>query len=151
MKTKERAIYAIKIQQNKTAYIAKMLTQQWLSKIIHMTLGMKISLTCLNVSWLHWKKKWSYFDLKSGVTGGTKIRPGIPSNWRIFESNWLDIESQFKNLLSISIHFSISRLQTRLYLLSYWKMEHQCTRLYFLAMCYAFDAPGSRESMIQKN
>ena len=43
----------------------------------------------------HWKKKWSYFDLKSWVTGGTKIRPGIPSNSRIFESNWLDILSQF--------------------------------------------------------
>ena len=28
----------------------------------------------------HWKKKWSHFDLKSWVTGGTKIRPGIPSN-----------------------------------------------------------------------
>ena len=24
--------------------------------------------------------KWSHFDLKSWVTGGTKIRPGIPSN-----------------------------------------------------------------------
>ena len=42
----------------------------------------------------HWKKKWSHFDLKSWVTGGSKIRPGIPTNWRIFESNWLDIESQ---------------------------------------------------------
>ena len=44
---------------------------------------------------LHSKKKWSHFDLKSWVTGGSKIRPGIPSNWRLFESNWLDIESQF--------------------------------------------------------
>ena len=32
----------------------------------------------------HWKKKLSHFDLKSWVIGGTKIRPGIPSNWRIF-------------------------------------------------------------------
>ena len=32
------------------------------------------------------KKQWSHFDLKSLVTGGTKIRPVIPSNWRIFES-----------------------------------------------------------------
>ena len=46
----------------------------------------------------HWKKKWSHFDLKSWVTGGTKIRPGIPSNWKLFESNWLDIESQIDNL-----------------------------------------------------
>ena len=36
---------------------------------------------------LYWKKKWSHFDLKSWVTGGTKIQSGIPSNWRIFESN----------------------------------------------------------------
>ena len=51
--------------------------------------------TELGVQTLHWKKKWSHFDLKSWVTGGTKIRPGIPSNWIIFESIWLDIESQF--------------------------------------------------------
>ena len=31
----------------------------------------------------------SHFDLKSWVTGGTKIWPGIPSNWRIFELIWL--------------------------------------------------------------
>ena len=35
----------------------------------------------------HWKKKSSHFDLKNWVTGGTKIQPGIPSNWKIFESN----------------------------------------------------------------
>ena len=45
-------------------------------------------------NWVHWKKKWCQFDLKSWVTGGTKIRTWIPSNWRIFESSWLDIESQ---------------------------------------------------------
>ena len=39
----------------------------------------------------HWKKNLSHFDLKRWVIGGTKIRPGIPSNWRIFESIWLDI------------------------------------------------------------
>ena len=33
---------------------------------------------------------WQSWDL-----GGTKIRLGIPNNWRIFEPNWLDIESQF--------------------------------------------------------
>ena len=42
------------------------------------------------------EKIWSHFDLKSWVTGGTKIRPGIQSNWRIFESKWLDIGSQFE-------------------------------------------------------
>ena len=30
---------------------------------------------------LHWKKKWSHFDLKSWVTGGTKIRPEIVLIW----------------------------------------------------------------------
>ena len=40
---------------------------------------------------IHRKKIWSHFDLKSWVSGGTKIRPGISSNWRIFESNWLDM------------------------------------------------------------
>ena len=45
---------------------------------------------------LHWKIKWSHFDLKSWVTEGTNIQPAILSDWRIFESNWLDIESQIK-------------------------------------------------------
>ena len=47
---------------------------------------------------IHWKKKWSHFYLKSWVTRGTKIWPWIPSNWRIFELNWLNIESQIVNL-----------------------------------------------------
>ena len=47
----------------------------------------------------HFKKKMSHFYLKSWVSGGTKIRPGIPSNWRIFESNWLDIERQFDSYI----------------------------------------------------
>ena len=56
--------------------------------------------TIIALRWLpqdlnHWKKKMSQFDLKSWVTGGTKIRPRNPSNWRIFESNLPDIESQF--------------------------------------------------------
>ena len=50
---------------------------------------------------IHWRKKLSHFDLKSWVTGGAKIRPGIPSNWKIFESNWLDVESQFELTLNI--------------------------------------------------
>ena len=54
---------------------------------------------------LHWKKKWSHFDLKSRVTGGTKIRPGISSNWRIFESNWLSISSQ-NSILRVSWFYS---------------------------------------------
>ena len=51
------------------------------------------------------KEKWRHFDLKSLVTDGTKIRPGIPSNWRIFESNWV------KLCLSISSQFDSNILQ----------------------------------------
>ena len=57
----------------------------------------------------HWKKKWSHFDLKSWVTGGTKIWTGIPSYWRIFESNWLDTESQFD--FNITSQFDSNILQ----------------------------------------
>ena len=38
---------------------------------------------------VHREKKLTYFDLKSWVTGGTKIWPGKVNNWRIFESIWL--------------------------------------------------------------
>ena len=37
----------------------------------------------------HWKKKWSHFDLKIWVTGGTKIR------WRIFEWNFTQLFSSY--------------------------------------------------------
>ena len=48
----------------------------------------------------HWKKKWSHFDLESWVTGGTKIRPGVSSNGRIFESFWLKYFPITRNLWS---------------------------------------------------
>ena len=48
------------------------------------------------------RKKLSHFDLKIWIPGGTKIRPEIPSNWRIFESNWPDVEIQFdSNVLQL--------------------------------------------------
>ena len=47
------------------------------------------------MNYIHWNQKMSHFDLKSWVIDGTKIPLGITSNWRIFESKWLDIESQF--------------------------------------------------------
>ena len=37
----------------------------------------------------------SFWSIKSWVSDGSKFRFGIPSNWRIFESNWLSISSQF--------------------------------------------------------
>ena len=61
----------------------------------------------------HWKKKRSHFDLKSWFTGETKIQPGIPSNWRIFESNyseslfsfhqWLNFLGQNDSIFSFSL------------------------------------------------
>ena len=48
------------------------------------------------------KEKWSHFDLKSWVTSGTKRDPGFRIIWRIFESNWLSISSQFDtNILQL--------------------------------------------------
>ena len=60
---------------------------------------------------MHWKK-WSNFDLKSWVTCETKIRPRIPSNWRIFESNWVYSESQL-TLYSESIWGSIGSFRRK--------------------------------------
>ena len=45
------------------------------------------------VSGVQPKEKLSHLDLKSWVTGGTTIRPGILSNLKLFESIWLNIES----------------------------------------------------------
>ena len=57
------------------------------------------------------RKKTSHFGLKSWVTGGTKIRPGMTSYWRIFESNWLDIESQIVNRFDVESQFDSNILQ----------------------------------------
>ena len=46
-----------------------------------------------------WNKKGSHFDLKSWLTGGTKILPGIPSSWWIYESNWLDFLTKNRHML----------------------------------------------------
>ena len=48
------------------------------------------------------KEKIESFSPKSWVIGGNKILPGIPSNWRIFESIWLSISSQIdSNILQL--------------------------------------------------
>ena len=58
-----------------------------------------INLNVLHKRCLHWKKKWSHFDLKVESLAELKFDPGFQSsNWRIFESNWFDIESQINNL-----------------------------------------------------
>ena len=47
--------------------------------------------------WHTERKKWSQFDLKNWVTGGTKIRLGIPSNWRRFKpNNQQKMDSQYR-------------------------------------------------------
>ena len=58
---------------------------------------------------IHWKKKWIHFEFwpKKLSHDGTKIRPGIPSNWRIFELYQLDTESQVDNLTLSSYRESI--------------------------------------------
>ena len=60
---------------------------------------------------VHWTKKCSHFDLKSWVTGGTKIRLGILSKWRIFESNW-KFDSQYRvNFTQIFCNYSESQVE----------------------------------------
>ena len=54
------------------------------------------------------RKKWSHFDLKSWVTGGTRVRFWIPSNQRIYDLNWLDIASHFYLTLNIEVTFWLS-------------------------------------------
>ena len=51
--------------------------------------------------WCTERKKLNNFDIKSWVTCGTKIRPGKVGNWRIFESNWLNIKSQIDSTLRV--------------------------------------------------
>ena len=50
--------------------------------------------------WLNTEKK-SHFDLKIWIAGGTKTK--TPSNWKIYESNWLDIESQIDSILRVKL------------------------------------------------
>ena len=52
---------------------------------------------------IQWEKNFSHFDLNSWVTGGTKIRPGEVDNWRIFESNWLNIVCQIDSTLRVKL------------------------------------------------
>ena len=55
--------------------------------------------------WYTERKKLSHFDIKSWVwvTCGTKIRPGKVGNWRIFESKWLNTESQIDSTLRVKL------------------------------------------------
>ena len=51
----------------------------------------------------HWKEK-------SLVTFGIKIRPGIPSNWRIFKSNWLSMSSQFDSQCRVNLTLNVESI-----------------------------------------
>ena len=57
----------------------------------------------------------SHFDLKNWVTGGTKIRPGIPSNFWVkltlnIESIWLSISSQFDSQYRVNLTLNIESI-----------------------------------------
>ena len=51
--------------------------------------------------WYTDRKKLSHFDIKNWVTCGIKVRPGKVGNWRIFESNWLNIKSLIDSTLRV--------------------------------------------------
>ena len=53
--------------------------------------------------WYTDRKKLSHFDIKSWVTCGIKIWPGKVGNWRIFESNWLNVESLIDSTLRVKL------------------------------------------------
>ena len=53
--------------------------------------------------WYTERKILSHFDIKSWVTCRTKIRPGKVGNYRIFESNWLNIKSQIDSTLKVKL------------------------------------------------
>ena len=44
-----------------------------------------------------------HFDIKSWVTCWTKIRQGKVDNWKIFESNWLNVNSQIDSTLRVKL------------------------------------------------
>ena len=59
---------------------------------------------------VHREKKLSHFDLKSWITGGIIIRPGKVSNWRIFESIWLSMLSQFDSQFWVNLTHNVESI-----------------------------------------
>ena len=68
------------------------------------------------------KEKLESFYLTSWVNGRTKIGTENPTNWRIFESSWLDIEndSQYDSILRVKMTLNIE---------SIWLKYSQITRI----------------------
>ena len=68
-------------QKHETKNYNKILISSLLKTFIrcHVIIALELNFACrmLEMS-VHWKKKWSHFDLKSWVTAGTKLRPEIP-------------------------------------------------------------------------
>ena len=60
--------------------------------------------------WYIERKKNKSFWHKKLVTCWTKIRPGKVGNWRIFESNWLNIKSQIDSTLRVKLTLNIESL-----------------------------------------
>ena len=75
-------------------------SKQWNFELWHYCIKATL---CLQAIWYTEKKKISHFDPKSWVTWGTKIRPSKVGNWRIFESNWLNIKSQIDSALRVKL------------------------------------------------
>ena len=86
--------------------------------------------------------------LKRWVTRGTKIRHGIPSNWRIFESNWL-FDSQYQvNLIQI---FTITRNPGLNFLvLSMTQLFRSKWLPFFLSMFFARNCAKSHENPVAR-
>ena len=71
----------------------------------------------------------SYYTLRGKIESfwheklshcGTKIRPGKVGSWRIFESNWLNIKSQFDSTLWVNLtqHWESNRLNIKSHIYS---------------------------------
>ena len=60
------------------------------------------------------REKIESFWPKGWVTGGTNIRLGKVGNWRIFESNWLNIESRIDSTLRVELTHIESQINSTL-------------------------------------
>ena len=85
----------------------------WLKKLSHYGIKIRHNILGQNDSLflsVHREKKWSHYDLKSWVTDGIIIQPGKVSNWRIIESIWLSMLSQFDSQWWVNLTFNIKSI-----------------------------------------
>ena len=91
--------------------------------------------------WVLWKKKWSHFNLKSWVTGETKIRPWIPSKWRIFESNWLSSLTRYWESIWLKYSPKLLGIQERILVSQVTQLFRSKWPRFFFLGSYATCAP----------